>query len=99
MNNSDRSAMAEAFLPPAGQPELPKRRPPHAASDYAGRGGLCHNSSARRASTPSTNSTSQSECNGFALHPARDKGARLAAERLAGRALIAHAPIFSPERS
>ncbi|MGI8565562.1 MAG: hypothetical protein ACR2LZ_03670 [Pyrinomonadaceae bacterium] len=98
MNNSDRSATTEAFLPPAGQPELPKRRPSHAAFDYAERGCLSNDPSARRASTPSTNSTSQSECNGFALHPARDKGARLAAQRLAGCALIANAPIFSPER-
>ncbi|HVF28530.1 MAG TPA: hypothetical protein VM943_09840 [Pyrinomonadaceae bacterium] len=98
MNNSDRSAAA-VFLSPAGPPELPKRLPSHAAFDNAGRGCLRDDPSARRASIPSINSISQSECNGFALHPARDKGARLAAQRLAGRTPITHALTFSPERS
>ncbi|HVF86665.1 MAG TPA: hypothetical protein VM866_03705 [Pyrinomonadaceae bacterium] len=68
MNNSDRSAAAEAFRSLA--------EVTGAAFDYAGRGCFGNDSSARRASAPSTKSISQSECNGFALHPARDKRAR-----------------------
>jgi hypothetical protein len=85
VNNSDRSAPPPVFLSPAGVIE--------AATSASGvrlrwaemplQQSIC-SAGERNFNQP----LSQSECNGFALHPARDKGARLAAQRLAGRALL-----------